>query len=227
MVRISSAGLLSFYLANAKTAVTIAKVKDTPSVDQHHRREDQLSGVLDLPYLGEQTFTAQPSEILGVNVVDHTPDYHDYLPYIYVVFGSKGHPHVRAIIEPEDDCPEALYPHDGHDANAKNLEAIYDGSSSMPSVEYYLSDPSKMPYRFPVKLCGLTISPATPIYLKEIQTGNMKLSFKDQTYDVPQVKFNPSKFLLLGDTGMRIKVSMIYSVLYFHETKMLTSLLVP
>ena len=134
------------------------------------------------------------------------PDYHDYLPYVYVVFGKGGEPHVRAIVEPEDDCPSALYPHIGKDL--EKLNELYDGSSPIKSFGNHLSDPNKMPYRFPVKLCGVTISMESP-YFEDIKNGIMKLKHKGKEYDVPQVKANPSKFLLLGDTGMRIKVRRI------------------
>ena len=211
---ISSARVLLLYLANAKassaSSASATIVKDAPSsssssANQHHRRMDMLSSVQDQPH-GENTFTTQPSEILGVKSVDPTPDYHAYLPYVYVVFGNKGEPHVRAIVEPEDDCPSALYPHIGKDL--EKLNELYDGSSPIKSFGNHLSDPNKMPYRFPVKLCGVTISMESP-YFEDIKNGIMKLKHKGKEYDVPQVKANPSKFLLLGDTGMRIKVRRI------------------
>ena len=80
--------------------------------------------------------------------------------------------------------------------------SIYDGESQLKSIAT-LSNPEKLPYRFPVQLCGLTID-ATSEYFEDIKKGDLKLTMNDQTYDVPAVKANPSKFLLLGDTGMRI-----------------------
>jgi len=204
MVRLSAVLVFFTCIANA-----IAKEEDiSPSINQHHRREDQLSSVYDVPYYGNETFVAQPSEILGVNGDDPTPDYHDYLPYIYVVFSSKGFPVVRAIVEPEDfnpdtyedDCPQPLNVQSGKD-NEK-LKPLYNGTED--SLGFSSSAPSQMPYRFPVKLCELVID-LSSIYLKDMMLGDMKLSHNNKTYDVPQVKADPSKFILLGDTGMRIK----------------------
>jgi len=204
MVRLSAI----FVFFTSCIANAIAKEDISSSINQHHRREDQLSSVYDTSYDGNETFVAQPSEILGVNGDDPTPDYHDYLPYIYVVFGSQGFPHVRAIVEPEDfnadtnedECPQPLNLQSGKDD--EKLKPLYDGTED--SLGFSSSDPSKMPYRFPVKICELVVD-ENSIYLEDIGFGNMKLSHNNKTYDVPQVKLNPSKFILLGDTGMRIK----------------------
>ena len=142
MVRLSAVLVLFTCIANA-----IAKEDISSSINQHHRREDQLSSVYDVPYYGNETFVAQPSEILGVNGEDPTPDYHDYLPYIYVVFSSKGFPVVRAIVEPEDfnpdtyedDCPQPLNVQSGKD-DAK-LKPLYNGTED--SLGFSSSDPGK------------------------------------------------------------------------------------
>ena len=109
--------------------------------------------------------------------------------------------HKSAIVEPEDACPTPL---SKHNANAKQLlKSIYDGKSQLKSMNT-LSNPDKLPYRFPVQVCGLTID-TTSEYFEDIKKGDLKLTMNNQTYDVPAVKANPSKFLLLGDTGMRVK----------------------
>ena len=107
----------------------------------------------------------------------------------------------RAIVEPDNDCPTPL---SQHNATAKELmKSLYDGKSGLKSI-VSLSNPDKLPYRFPVQVCGLTID-TTSEYFEDIKRGDLKLTMNNQTYDVPAVKADPSKFLLLGDTGMRIK----------------------
>ena len=80
MVHVSSASLL-FFLASAK-----AKAKDDDTINQAQQRI-----IRDL----QDSVKPAPSEILGVSSVDPTPDYHEYLPLVYVVFGKDGNPHVR------------------------------------------------------------------------------------------------------------------------------------
>ena len=77
MVRVSPASLLFFFASGAKAQ------KD----DAQQRIIRDLQDTVN--------YQPQPSEILGVSSVDPTPDYHDYLPLIYVVFGRDGNPHVR------------------------------------------------------------------------------------------------------------------------------------
>ena len=148
------------------------------------------------------TVTPTQSEILCKNStcpVDPTPNYHDYLPYIYVVFGFDGRPHVRAIIEPTDECPTPLDDHDGKENEQLKLLD--------PNVNMANADLSKLPYYFPVKLCNLIVGEGSE-WFDDIQKGDMKLVFSNNAiYNVPAVKRNPRKFALLGDTGLRIKPS--------------------
>ena len=83
MVHVSSASLL-FFLASAKAK---AKAKDDDTIIN----QAQQRIIRDL----QDFVKPAPSEILGVSSVDPTPDYHDYLPLVYVVFGKDGNPHVR------------------------------------------------------------------------------------------------------------------------------------
>lgn len=82
MVHVSSASLL-FFLASAK-----AKAKDD-TINQAAAAQQRI--IRDL----QDSVKPAPSEILGVSSVDPTPDYHEYLPLVYVVFGKDGNPHVR------------------------------------------------------------------------------------------------------------------------------------
>ena len=84
MVRVSSAALL-FFLASAK-----AQKDDTINHAQQRIIRDLQDSV---------NYKPAPSEILGVSGIDPTPDYHDYLPLVYVVFGKDGNPHVRWVLD--------------------------------------------------------------------------------------------------------------------------------
>ena len=85
MVRVLLSASLLFYIASAKAQ------KDKNNV-QRIIRDLQDDDSYKSAY-----YKPEPSEILGVSgaVEDPTPDYHDYLPLIYVVFGKDGNPHVR------------------------------------------------------------------------------------------------------------------------------------
>ena len=88
MVRTSSASLLFyFYIYSSAKAQT---QKDNYNAQRIIR---------DLQ--DDDSYKPEPSEILGVSgaVKDPTPDYHDYLPLVYVVFGKNGGPHVRLVFD--------------------------------------------------------------------------------------------------------------------------------
>jgi len=144
------------------------------------------------------TYESQPAYILG-SAPNPTPDYQPFFPIIYVILGPQGIPRVRSIIDRNDDCPTPNI--DG--LGAVMMKALHDGVSPIRGFGESLSNPDKLPYLFNVKLCEAVIQKDSKSS-EDIQAGVMKLLFKNQTYDVPAVKTNPKKFLLLGDTGMRV-----------------------
>ncbi|KAL7532817.1 hypothetical protein ACHAWF_004252 [Thalassiosira exigua] len=62
----------------------------------------------------------------------------------------------------------------------------------------------EMPYRFQVKVCGTTVTPDS-VHRKPLENGDLIMVYKDKSYEVPRVTYNPKKFLLMGDSGLRIK----------------------
>ena len=148
-------------------------------------------------------YAPQPATILGQNGTDPTPDWKDEFPIYYVVFGNNGDPIVRAIIDEGDDvqCPKLKY--------KEQMQMLYNGKEPPQWMNKSFeiaghSFPSELPYRFPVKLCGITVN-TTSEYFHDIQNGTMTLEYNGTEHFVPQVKANPTRFLLTGDTGLRIK----------------------
>lgn len=63
---------------------------------------------------------------------------------------------------------------------------------------------NEMPYKFPVQVCGLTITNES-IFRQDMEDGTLRLSYNNKSYRVPAAKSNPKRFLLTGDTGLRSK----------------------
>lgn len=129
------------------------------------------------------------SSWLGFTSASPTPDYQPHLPLIYIILGINGTPHVRAIVEYNDDCPSPLHKEDvGY-----NLQEIDVRSLGNP-----IND-NEMPYRFPVKVCELKAENGT-IERNLLERGLLSINFKNKTYPIQKVNLNPSRFLFLSDT---------------------------
>lgn len=113
---------------------------------------------------------------LGSSVPDPTPNYETYFPIIYVIYGPFGAPHVRAIVDEKDeDCPLPLHMH--------NATQFLDTHAPMKSlINGNPVNQNKMPYRFPVQVCGITINKDS-IYRDAIENGTLVLSHHNVTYE--------------------------------------------
>lgn len=101
---------------------------------------------------------------------------------------------MRAIVDYHDACPSPLHKEDVE----HNLQEIDIRSLGNP-----IND-NEMPYRFPVKVCELKAEDET-IERKLLEQGLLSLNFKNKSYPIPKVNPDPSRFLFLSDTGLRIK----------------------
>ena len=104
-------------------------------------------------------------------------------PIVYVLYTPGGIPQARAIVEPSDKCPELK-------ALTAEGEGLLkeSGNVSLRAV----GDP-EMPHRFPVKVCEVQLPREVPINT---------LVFSRV---LPRISAKPTKTLLVGDTGLRVK----------------------
>lgn len=109
---------------------------------------------------------------------------------------------MRAILDETDpECPTPLNKHsddsiEQHLEEHQKLKLVVKGN---PQV-----NENEMPYRFPVKVCGLMIGSDSP-WREAVEAGLLTLSHNNITYEVPAAPSDPSRFLLIGDTGLRMK----------------------
>eukprot|EP00804_Cyclotella_cryptica_P008753 CCRYP_018463-RB/>CCRYP_018463-RB protein AED:0.03 eAED:0.03 QI:300/1/1/1/0.66/0.5/4/814/481 len=146
-----------------------------------------------------QYYAPGQSSWLGSSGASSTPqDYKSYFPIIYVVFGVNGTPHVRAIVDIDDDCPSPLHEEDV----AENLGEVRLDTRVLGNP---IND-NKMPYKFPVRVCELKVEDHS-FHRKLLEEGRLKISWNEKSYLVPRVKSNPERFMFTADTGLRIKPS--------------------
>ena len=152
-----------------------------------------------LPFQGQsQYYEPRPSSWLGVDpsYEDAPADYTSYFPYTYVVLGFQGVVDVRTIVE-GPDCPMAMV---GDTVMEEEQGAVYSIRANGT-----LLDNEELPYQFPVQVCSIVVPPQTSLR-QSLVDGTVVLSYRNMTYDnVPIVKTNPKRFLLTGDTGLRVK----------------------
>jgi hypothetical protein len=137
------------------------------------------------------------SSWLGFTGTSPTPNYTQYMPIIYVILGVNGTPHIRAIVDYEDECPSHMHTEDVE----ANLEEIH-------LDVRVLGNPingNKMPYKFPVKVCEQKVNDG--VHRKLLEEGLLHMSWSNKSYPLPRVKSNPERFMFTSDTGLRIKPS--------------------
>ena len=126
-------------------------------------------------------------------------DYKQYLPINYVIFGPNGALHVRSIVdELSSECPAPI-----HAITQKLLGTFLTRLSSDDP-----QDLTMMPYKFPVKVCEHIVydnNEGDKDARDALDKGHYKLDFEEKTHSFPIVKRNPKRFLLTGDTGLRLK----------------------
>jgi len=145
---------------------------------------------------GQPYYAPGKSTWLGSKGESPTPlDYASFFPIIYVILGLEGTPHVRVIVDKMDACPSPLHP------ELLDEDRVLDTRTLGNPI-----DDSAMPYKFPIKVCEL-IGHSGTVYRRLLELGELSLSWKDKSYPVPRVKSNPTRYLLTGDTGLRLKPS--------------------
>jgi hypothetical protein len=133
-------------------------------------------------------------------------DYKQFFPINYVIFGMGGTPHVRSIIDIDstEGCPKPIHA-DTDVGLVYSAEQRSTGGSSPRAMDmrYANGNPvnkNKMPYKFPVKVCEHVVEENTP-GRDALDEGKYTILYGGKQYKIPQVKRNPSKFMLIGDTG--------------------------
>ena len=117
-------------------------------------------------------------------------NYEDYLPYTYVVFALDSVPLIRSIVAIDSECPQP--------------ETAVAGPTPMKTR--FLGNPidsNMMPYKFPVHICEYRAESAHERFA--LDNGFMTVSYRGQSFAIPQVKTDPQKYMLVGDTGLRLK----------------------
>lgn len=147
----------------------------------------------------QQYYAPGNSSWLGRKSITSTStNYTTFFPIIYVILGVNGTPHIRAIVDIDDACPSPLH--------KENVEAnLNEINLDVRTLGNPINE-DKMPYKFPVKVCELKVEQNTThrILLDE---GKLGMMWKGEMHHVPRVKTNPRKFVLMGDTGLRLKPS--------------------
>ena len=132
---------------------------------------------------------------LGSKGTERTPqDYASFFPIVYIIMGLDATPHVRVIVGETDDCPSPL-----HVELLDEDKQILDTRTLGNPI-----DDAEMPYKFPVRVCELIAHKGTA-HRQLLEKGELSMSWKEKSYVVPRVKSNPQKYLLTGDTGLRLK----------------------
>ena len=120
------------------------------------------------------------------------PDIHDHLPITYVVMGDLGVAIPRVIVDTNQDCPEMLV----------STSATI---SEVPTVTVRAIGDFTLPHAFPIKVCQAVLETDE----QKIAWNNEELRFNLTGTDAPspnvQIPLDPAKFLLIGDTGLRVK----------------------
>jgi len=106
-----------------------------------------------------------------------------HFPIVYVVYGPGGVPLARAVVRRGEPCP-ALMPQG--DAFAQLLKNV--------SVELRAEGTDSLPFAFPVRVCEAALPRELPA--NSATFGGRQL---------PAITRSPSKYTMLGDTGLRVK----------------------
>lgn len=118
---------------------------------------------------------------------DGTPPIEDYLPFPYTLLGSDGDVLARVMVDLNETCP-TLVADDEID-----LE-------SFPEVMERAAGDFTLPDAFPVRLCEVRLQlPADKLLWSE---SKVRFAGVDQNV---RLTSNPKKYLLMGDSGLRVK----------------------
>mmetsp|Transcript_20787 Transcript_20787/g.42434 ORF Transcript_20787/g.42434 Transcript_20787/m.42434 type:complete len:697 (+) Transcript_20787:2007-4097(+) len=120
---------------------------------------------------------------------DGTPDYESYFPIVYVVLGDDGAAIARAIVNNTTPCPLIEFK-DG----IGNVNGDVRKQHEIPTVTERAVGNNDLPFAFPVRVCEAIIKERG--WTSNAYFGDKKL---------PLVPEDPSRFVVLGDTGLRSK----------------------
>merc|ERR1719401_907822 len=107
-------------------------------------------------------------------------------PIVFVVLGPGGYPTARAVVARGSQCPELKY--------LPNASHHRPNESEHLPVRIRVEGDDELPYAFPVRVCEADLPKGLP---------EMSMTFGDRV--LPPIPANPSKYVLIGDTGLRVK----------------------
>eukprot|EP00428_Durinskia_dybowskii_P014247 CAMPEP_0170212984 /NCGR_PEP_ID=MMETSP0116_2-20130129/6114_1 /TAXON_ID=400756 /ORGANISM="Durinskia baltica, Strain CSIRO CS-38" /LENGTH=555 /DNA_ID=CAMNT_0010463531 /DNA_START=116 /DNA_END=1783 /DNA_ORIENTATION=- len=131
-----------------------------------------------------------PDELGGLGWLHPGPTQPAPFPIVYSVLGLGGQPYARAIVGIADSCPPISI----------------DGLKEQPEVTIRATGSGGLPYDFPVRVCEA----ALPI-------GHQGGTFGGRP--VPAMTQDPTKYLLVGDTGLRLKVKNLGNCKEFSDSE--------
>ena len=115
---------------------------------------------------------------------DGTPEYDAYMPIVYSIVGDDDTLIARAIVNNTTPCPEVRRS-DASDTDEQTPELV---------VTERAVGNDRLPFAFPIRVCEA-----------KIPRGTLANSYYFGSKKVPVVSNDPSKFIVVGDTGLRSK----------------------
>eukprot|EP00965_Chrysotila_dentata_P008436 274502-Pleurochrysis_carterae.AAC.5 len=116
-------------------------------------------------------------------IPEDIPPFTDQLPIVYLLLGPEATPLARAIVLPESACPELSFTSELSHLADTSVEVRNVGSASLPTA-------------FPIKVCEAKLPNDIDLPAETITFGGRPL---------PAVHRNPERYVLMGDTGLRVK----------------------
>lgn len=126
------------------------------------------------------------------------PNITSYLPYSYVVFGSGVEVIPRLLVPADRDCPEVVA--DDNDTTASTIEL------PIPSSVTRAVGDTNLPYAFPIRVCEVRITLES--HKQAWNAGFLRwegLETATAAAAATPIPIDPTRFLLIGDTGLRVK----------------------
>ena len=120
---------------------------------------------------------------------DGTPEYEPYMPIVYSILGDHDTLIARAIVNNTTPCPEI-------EIRQSDMEGGMDEISDEPKVIERGVGNDMLPFAFPIRVCEASIPRDKLHAQQQYYFGGKK---------VPVVSNEPSKFVVVGDTGLRSK----------------------
>ena len=129
---------------------------------------------------------------------DGTPDYESYMPIVYSILGDHDTLLARAIVNTTTPCPkiEIRQSDEGDRDKASDLMGEEGEALKVPKVIERGVGNDMLPFAFPVRVCEAVI-PRDKVQVAQRYYFGGK--------NIPIVSNAPSKFAVVGDTGLRSK----------------------